>query len=71
MKTQTRSKLMPHSKSTTISNYEFQSGRRVWLPDKAAVWRIAEVVSESADGSSYTVLAKDGKRETEASNYSI
>ncbi|CAM9145133.1 unnamed protein product, partial [Ectocarpus sp. 12 AP-2014] len=42
------------------------SGRRVWLPDKAAVWRIAEVVSESTDGSSYTVLAKDGKRETEA-----
>ena len=42
-----------------------QSGRRVWVPDGKSVWRIAEVVAESADGGSYTVLAEDGKSEVE------
>jgi len=37
----------------------------VWIPDSKSVWRIAEVVAESADGSVYTVLAKDGKGELE------
>eukprot|EP00903_Cladosiphon_okamuranus_P008594 g8243.t1 len=41
------------------------SGRRVWVPDDKDVWRMAAVLSESADGNLYTVLAKDGKRELE------
>ncbi|CAN0454097.1 unnamed protein product, partial [Laminaria digitata] len=38
-------------------------GRRVWVPDVEKVWRVAAVVSESADGSSYTVVAADGNGE--------
>ncbi|CAM9491761.1 unnamed protein product [Scytosiphon promiscuus] len=41
------------------------TGRRVWVPDDEVVWRMAGVVAESADGSSYTVLSRDGKVEHE------
>eukprot|EP00752_Nemacystus_decipiens_P004997 g4543.t3 len=41
------------------------SGRRVWVPDDKDVWRTEAVLSESADGNSYTVLAKGGKGEVE------
>lgn len=43
-----------------------QSGRRwVWIPDAEAVWKVAPVTSESADGSSYTVVAANGRGEIE------
>lgn len=43
-----------------------QSGRRwVWIPDAEAVWKVALVTAESADGSSYTVVAVDGRGEIE------
>ena len=37
----------------------------MWVPDDKDVWRMEAVLSESADGNSYTVRAKDGKREVE------
>lgn len=45
-----------------------QTGRRVWVPDGEVVWRMAEVVAESVDGNSYTVLSRDGKAEQEVSH---
>lgn len=38
------------------------------MPDDDKVWRIAAVASDSAGGSSYTVMAADGSREIEASS---
>lgn len=39
------------------------------MPDAEKVWRIAAVASESADGSSYSVVAADGNGEVEVTSF--
>lgn len=39
----------------------------MWVQDDSVVWRMAEVIAESVDGNSYTVLSRDGKVEHEVS----
>ena len=50
--------------STLFPTLSFhQSGRRlVWVPDAENMWRVASVTSESADGSSYTVIVSGGEK---------